>query len=168
MPTAHPCPITPNDYRRFIQLFQEQAFSIWPVVNSDDLLAKLDQPDPDPETLALAASLCAATIGQLRLPEHRESQDAISSLRFTNECLRFRDLYDYRETYSTASVLIPFFLHIYYANAGKLRTAGLLLRESIAYAHAMDLGQPQPHENHDKKEQTLRIRIYWLLFISER
>lgn len=168
MPTVHPTPIRPDDYCHFISLFREQAFSIWPVVDTDDLLTKLNQPSPSPETLAFAASLCAATIAQLRLPEHTASRNAISSLRFTAECHRFRELYDYRETHSTASVLIPFFLHIYYANANKLRTAGLLLRESIAYTHAMDLGSPQLHEHLDKKEQTLRLRIYWLLFISER
>jgi hypothetical protein len=157
-----------DEYRHFIHLFRQHAFPIWPVVDSDDLLAQLSQPDPDPEALALAASLSAATIAQLRLPEHTPARNTKSSLQFATECLWFRELYDYRSTYSTASVLIPFFLHIYYANDNKLRTAGFYLRESITYVHAMELGQPHAHPHLGKAERSLRLRIYWLLFISER
>ena len=170
---VHPHQLIPmREYRRLIQIFHQQAFRIWPVVDGDDLLAKLSQPDPDPETLALAASLCAATIAQLRLPEHTGAvtplRNAISSSHFATECLWLRELYDYRENYSIAAVLIPFFLHIYFANINKLRTAGLLLRESITYVHAMRLGQPETYRHLEKGERCLRLRIYWLLFISER
>lgn len=167
-PTVHRNLIPLEEYRCFIRLFHQQAFPIWPVVSADDLLGQLSQPDPDPECLALAASLCAATIAQLRLPEHMPTRNSKSSLQFATECLWFRERYDYRETHSTASVLIPFFLHIYYANANKLRTAGFFLRESIAYVHATKLGQPQTYQHLDEGERALRLRIYWLLFISER
>lgn len=173
-PTVQPFSIPMDKYRHFIHLFQQQAFPIWPVVNSDDLLADLhadlSQPDTNPETFALAASLCAATIAQLRLPEHTLSpqRNVATSFHFVSECLRLRQLYDYRETYSIASVLIPFFLHIHYANSNKLRTAGLFLRESITYVQAMQLGSPQTYQHVNERERGLRLRIYWLLFISER
>ncbi len=160
-----------DEYRHFLHLFRQQAFPIWPVVDADDLLTRLSQPDPDPETLALAASLCAATIAQLRLAEHDApgaSNAKQLAAQFATECLWFRELYDYRETYSTAAVLVPFFLHIYYANTNKLRTAGFFLRESITYVHAMELGQPQTYGHLAGAERSLRLRIYWLLFISER
>ena len=158
-----------EDYCHFVHVFQQQAFGIWPVVNAESLLEQLGQPNPKPETLALAASLCAATIGQLRLAEDdTPAPNAKSASQFVTECLWFRERYDYRETYSTASILIPFFLHIYYANTNKLRTAGLFLRESITYVHAMRLDQPETYQHLDKGERSLRLRIYWLLFISER
>ncbi len=158
-----------DDYRHFVYVFHEQAFGIWPVVSAENLLEQLGRPNPNPETLALAASLCAATIGQLRLAEDgTPAPNAKSASQFVTECLWFRERYDYRETYSTASILIPFFLHIYYANTNKLRTAGLFLRESITYVHAMRLDQPETYQHLDKGERSLRLRIYWLLFISER
>ncbi len=166
---VHSNPIVMDDYRHFVHVFHEQAFGIWPVVNAENLLERLGQPNPNPETLALAASLCAATIGQLRLEEDdTPAPNTKSASQFVTECLWFRERYDYRETYSTASILIPFFLHIYYANTNKLRTAGLFLRESITYVHAMRLDQPETYQHLDKEERSLRLRIYWLLFISER
>ncbi|KAF4459384.1 sucrose utilization SUC1 [Fusarium albosuccineum] len=155
-------------YRRFLHIFKRQAYSIWPVVNSNDLFAKITRDDKDYEAHALAASLCAATIAQLRVSEHTPLRNTVSSLQFATECLQFRELYDHRETFTIASVLIPFFLHIYYANANKLRTAGLFLRESITYVQFLELGHPETYSNLDKRERSLRLRVYWLLFISER
>ncbi|KAF4980245.1 hypothetical protein FZEAL_3704 [Fusarium zealandicum] len=157
-----------QDYQRFLGIFKVQAYSIWPVVDCDDLLARITQKDKDLEARALAASLCAATIAQLRLPEHAKPRNTTSSLQFSVDCLQLRDLYDYRETFTIASVLIPFFLHVYYANADKLRTAGLFLRESITYVQLLGLGQPDLYTHLDKREKSLRLRVYWLLFISER
>lgn len=141
---------------------------VWPVISCDDLLSKLAADPTDYEAYALAASLCAALIAQLRLPEHCQARHTTSSLQFATDCLRMRDLYDYRESYSLSSVLIPFFLHIYYANSSKLRTAGFFLREAITYVHALELGRPETYDHLGRKERSLRLRLYWLLLVSER
>lgn len=129
-------------YRHFIGVFHDRIYAIWPVVNYANLLARLEGDPDDYEAYALGAALCASTIAQLRLPEHTLSCDATSSARFAQDCLHMRDLYDYRETYSlTSSILTPFFLHAYYANSGKPRTAGYFLREALTYVHALELGR---------------------------
>ncbi|KAM5350551.1 hypothetical protein ACJ41O_007056 [Fusarium nematophilum] len=157
-----------TEYRRFIEIYRQQAYSIWPVINCDELLDRITQNSEDHESHALAAALCASTIAQLRLVEHTRPQNTTSSLQFTTECLYFRELYDYRETYTIASVLIPFFLHVYYANANKLRTAGFFLRESIMYVHALELGYPETYTHLGQWERSLRLRVYWLVLVTER
>lgn len=157
-----------DEYRRFIDTFRNRAYAVWPVIGCDDLLGKLAADSNDHEAYALAASLCAATIAQLRLSEHTDHRQTTSSCQFARDCLKTRELYDYRETYSLSSVLIPFFLHVYYANDNKLRTAGFYLRESITYVHALELGRPETYAHLDKKERSLRLRLYWLLLVTER
>ncbi|RSL62132.1 hypothetical protein CEP53_004866 [Fusarium sp. AF-6] len=156
------------DYKRFLGVFKQNSYSIWPVVDCDKILSDIAENDQDHESHALAASLCAATIAQLRLSEHTNQRNTLSSLQFATDCLQSREQYDYRETFSIASVLIPFFLHVYYANADKLRTAGLFLREAVTYVQLLELGHPERYAHLCKRERALRLRVYWLLLISER
>lgn len=122
----------------------------------------------DYETHALAAALCAATISQLRVEEHTNSRDSVSSLMFALDAEQLRTQYDYRENCSLPSLLAAFFLHMYYSNANKLRTAALLLREAITCAQTLELDRSDSLTALGSSEQSLRLRIYWLLFISEK
>jgi hypothetical protein len=117
----------------------------------------------------LAASICAASIAQLRLPEHTDScETTISSHQFAKDAQVVREQYEYRECHKLPSVLTPFFLHIYFANASKLRTAAVYLRESIASVHWLGLDRQETYESLEGKERSLKLRIFWILFISER
>ncbi|RGP63000.1 hypothetical protein FLONG3_10045 [Fusarium longipes] len=156
------------EYRRILDVSKRLVTSIWMVINPQDLLTKITENGEDYESHALAAALCAATIAQLRLPEHAGPRNTTSSLQFATECLQLRELYDYRESYSLSSALIPFFLHIYHSNGNKLRTAGLFLRESVTQVQLMQLGYPETYAHLNKPEQSLRLRIYWLVLITER
>lgn len=154
-------------YYRFIEIFHARLYPIWPVVSPDRLMANMAFNENDNETFALAAALCAATISQLRLEEHTNSRDAVSSLMFALEAERFRSAYDYRENCGLPSLLTAFFLHMYYSNANKLRTAALLLREAITCCHTLELHRSDTFTALSSIEQSLRLRVYWLLFISE-
>lgn len=76
-----------------LEIYRDRLYSIWPAVDSQALASRLTDCDPenDPEIYALATSVCAATLSQLRL-------DAVpvSSSRFEAETLRARSTYDYR------------------------------------------------------------------------
>ncbi|RYP49478.1 hypothetical protein DL768_004837 [Monosporascus sp. mg162] len=166
-PLRHPS-VPIDQYCRYTEIFKQRLSAVWPVVDCDALLLRLAQRQDDHETRSLAAALCAAVIAQLRLPEHTEPLDGISSHRFALDAEHFRALFDYRESLTIFSVLTSFFLHIYYANTQKLRTAGLLLRESVSIAQGMRLDQPAAYSNLGRVERTLRLRLFWLLFVSER
>ncbi|CAG7565027.1 unnamed protein product [Fusarium equiseti] len=154
-----PLPLPPYriplpEYQRILEISKRVVSSVWIVINPEDLFTKITQNNEDFESHALAAALCAATIAQLRLPEHAGPLNTTSSLQFATECLQLRELYDYRESHSIPSALIPFFLHVYHSNGNKLRTAGLFLREAVTQVQFMQLGYPETYDHLSKPEQT--------------
>lgn len=156
-------------YLEFLEIFRCQLYSIWPIVSCEELISRLKADDHDFEAYALAGALCAAVIAQLRLPEHMETFLPVSSRHFEMESRRLRNLFNYRDQYSMASLLTSFFLHIYFANTNKLQTAGLYLRESISHAHGLALHLPGMYTSSTAtSEHQLRLRVYWIMFISER
>jgi hypothetical protein len=167
-------------YRRVLLVYRKRAYSIWPVIRANDLLARLERDELDYESYALAAACCAATIANLRLPEHgcgADSNGAASSGhpsgdRFVREALRMRERYDYRESASLAAALTAFFIHIHYVNLSpaKPRSASHYLREAITFVHLLRLGEPEleGHRNWNSDERSLRVLVYWLILLSER
>ena len=167
-------------YCRFLDVFRTRVYSVWPVVSCDALVGRLSEDEDDYESWALAASVCAGVIAQLRLPEHHRDRDRtppgpttasagpVSSHRFAADAEHFRTRYDYREQISVSSLLASFFLHIYYANDGRLRTAGLYLRESLTQAHMLGLHRSDTYMTMPEDDRELRLRVYWVLFVSER
>lgn len=166
-PCLHHIPL--SSYLEFLEIFRHRLYPVWPIVSYDDLISRLRADNQDFEAYALAGALCAAVISQLRLPEHGASFLPISSRHFQIESERLRILFDYRDHYSIASLLTSFFIHVYFANTNKLQTAGLYLREAIAYAHGLELHRPETFASLTAiSEHQLRLRVYWILFISER
>lgn len=166
-PCLHHIPL--SSYLEFLEIFRHRLYPVWPIVSYDDLISRLRADNQDFEAYALAGALCAAVISQLRLLEHAASFLPVSSRHFQMESERLRILFDYRDHYSMASLLTSFFLHVYFANTNKLQTAGLCLREAIAYAHGLELHRPESFASLAAiSEHQLRLRVYWILFISER
>ena len=120
------------------------------------------------ESYALAAATCSAAIAQLRLPEHAPDFTPVSSRTFAQEAQLLRTCFDYRERPTLDALLTSFFLHIYFSNADKLRSAAHFLRESLTYAQQMFLHHPDTYQSMACEEYELRLRIYWILFVSER
>lgn len=154
-------------YCKFIEIFQHQLYSIWPVIDHQFLIARVTDYEDDFESYSLAAALCAAAISQLRLSEHSTSQDKVSSSSFALDAEYFKTRFDYREECSLSCLLTAFFLHMYYANANKMRTATMLLREAITFAHELELQHLDTLTNLEPEEKSLRVRVYWLLYITE-
>ena len=165
---APPAGISLKVYERFLQIFRQRLYSVWPIVSYDELIARLRNNLDDYESYALAAALCSAVIAQLRLPEHVGSFDSISSFELEAECQRLRRLFEYQEHFTMSSLLTSFFLHIYFANADKLRTAGFYLRETLTYAHGLKLHRSESYASLLSWERQIRLRVFWILFISER
>ncbi|KIW93066.1 uncharacterized protein Z519_06916 [Cladophialophora bantiana CBS 173.52] len=155
-------------YERFLEVFRLRLYSVWPVVSYGELIAALRNNQEDYESYSLAAALCAAVIAQLRLPEHVVSFNCVSSSEMVAESQKLRQLFEYQENYSMTSLLTSFFLHIYFANADKLRTAGFHLRETLTYAHGLKLHLLDDYADMNFREHQLRLRVYWILFVSER
>jgi hypothetical protein len=167
--SAPPSRIPLSVYCHYLNIYQERLYVIWPIVPYEDLISRLRQDEHDFESYALAASLCAAVIAQLKLPEHTTNDiDVTTSRDFEIETQRLRVLFDYRENITIASLLTSFFLHIYFANSKKIVTGGFFLRESIAYAQFLRLDWPPKSRSPRTERHQMRLRVYWVLFISER
>ena len=173
-------------YKRFLDVFKERLYSVWPVLCAETILARLNNDPSDYDTWALAASVCAGVISQLRLPEHchpkisspgssgsspassRGKTHVSTSHDFAADAIYFREQYDFRERPTVASLLTSFFLHIYCANSEYLSTAGFHLRESLTQAHMLGLHRSASYATVSPGERELRLRVYWVLFVSER
>jgi hypothetical protein len=154
-------------YKSFLKLMKDRMQCIWPVINYDDLIASFTEESAH-ESHALAASVCAATIGQLRLPEHLGQRKRSLAFQFAQDSRSFRNQFDFMETISVPSMLTSYFLHMYYVNAGKFQTAGFYMRECITYAQAMRLDHSETYDFLEPHDRSLKLRSYWLILITER
>ncbi|KAI9733040.1 MAG: hypothetical protein M1834_003585 [Cirrosporium novae-zelandiae] len=157
---------SPLILKSYLDIYDQRMYAIWPVVDSRALFALL-QDENDFESYALATSLCAATIAQLKLDRNghvHENPHPVSSHDLEVETIRLRSLFDFRERTNIPTILTSFFLHVYYANSGKTTSSTLLLREAIAIAHIMGLDKLCTSPNATSED----LRVYWLLFVTER
>jgi hypothetical protein len=170
--------VTLTDVYAYLEIYHYKMYPVWPVIDRLRLTAQLRAKLNDPETCALAFSVCAATGAQLRL----DSESAIASTfsfpagfdqvamsdRFAREAERHRSLYDYRERATTEGILIPLFLHFYYADKKKNLTCSLLLREAVSMCQLLNLDKESTYEGLPIAEQRYRRKIFWLLYVTER
>ena len=146
-------------------------YAIWPVVDADSLIAELDHNMIETEVLALTFSVCAATGVQLRLMDEapcKTWQQTGTTDRFASEAERVRKAVCVQENPSVASILIPFFLHVYYYSKNKKVAAALCLREALTLCELLDLDKEQAYSSLPYTEQVHRRKIFWLLFVTER
>ncbi|KPM39411.1 hypothetical protein AK830_g7148 [Neonectria ditissima] len=127
------------------QVYRSRMYPVWPVIQSDVLLAKLEisesRGEPNMETYTLATALSAATMMQLNLVPIEHESRTIDSACMANECLRTRLCFDYREHASIESVLVSFFLHVYHAKLDNRKAAMVFLQEAISLARFLRLDE---------------------------
>ena len=154
--------------RRYLDVYQQELYPIWPVVNTDGLLLRLEDSN-DAEAYSLATSLCAVTMAQLNvLPEGSSGLLVVDSSKMALESERARHAIDYQERPSISILLSSFFLHIAVANQGQINKATLLLREAITFAQLLGLDKVEHYLILCNQDAQLQLRIAWLLFITER
>ncbi|KAL2829211.1 hypothetical protein BDW59DRAFT_178557 [Aspergillus cavernicola] len=154
--------ISLSTYYTYIDIFRSQLYIVWPIVSTNNLKAQLDDVE-NTESYALAAALCAATLAQLRLPGH-----TVTSGDFVRECIRLRADFDYQCSASLESLLTSLFLHMCYANVDQIPLATFALRDAITHAHLLGLGNGELHRESQSEERQLRLRVYWILLVTER
>jgi uncharacterized Zn finger protein (UPF0148 family) len=164
--------ISTSHLSHFFDLYQERGYSIWPVVDTGTLTTCLLTCPDDMEAYGLATAICAATISQFQInaepdnPVGCKSHD--SSALFEKEAKRSREESDHMENVTIASLLSTFFLHVYSANVGRMAASTVLLTEAISKAHIIGLHKSSYYQRFDAEQQQHSLRIYWLLFITER
>ena len=169
---GNPKKISTSTISPYLDVYQARGYAIWPVVDTEALLARLLTNPDDMEAYALATAICAATITQFQIDAEPgspvEGHFRVSSAMFDSEAKRAREESDHSEHVTVSSLLGAFFLHVYAANIGRMSTSTIILGEAITKAHMIGLHKPTYYENMEVERIQDNIRIYWLLFITER
>lgn len=143
-----------------VRSYQQASYSVWPVVDAEVLLDKLEHGTPDVGTLCLAMALCAATMAQLQLVP-----TSVDSTMMAAECMRMREAHlDLR------SVLVSFFLHVYHAKINKRDSAMLFIREAVYGARLLKLDESVGGNDTELDADVVANKeiVFLLLWVSER
>lgn len=164
--------ISTSSISEYLEVYQSRGYAIWPVVDSETLLARLLTNPDDMEAYALATAICAAIISQFKIDAEPgspvEGHFRVSSALFEAEAKRARKESDHMEEITIWSLLSSFFLHVYSANIGRMAASTVLLGEAIIKAHIIGLHKLSYYQPMNTEQQQHNLRIYWLLFITER
>ncbi|ORY09611.1 hypothetical protein BCR34DRAFT_486997 [Clohesyomyces aquaticus] len=164
--------ISTSSIGHYLDIYQTRGYPIWPVVDTEALLARLLMYPEDMEAYALGTAVCAATISQFRIDAEPgspvEGHYRVSSGLFEQEAKRARAAFDHMEHVTTWSLLSSFFLHAYSANVGRMPASTVFLGETITKVHMIGLHKLSHYESMNLEQQQHDLRIYWLVFITER
>jgi hypothetical protein len=169
--TSDPRSISLETYFTYLDVYKDTLYTTWPIVSIDLLKSRLSENRAvDSESYALAAALSAATIVQLKLSWSKAMTEALvmEGEDFVRECLRHRNQCNYQDTITINLLLTSLFLHIYYANTGQINAATFALREAVTYADLLRLGDSITLKSVCRDERELRLRVFWVLFVTER
>jgi hypothetical protein len=140
------------------------------VVDANDLSTRLEN-KADVSAYALGAALGAVVLerwSQLGIFREEVASIQLGSEELAEESENARKQIIYQEIPSTDVLLSCFFLHIHSANSGRITKASLLLREAISFAQLLELDQAEHYATLTDSEAQLGLRIFWLLYITER
>ncbi|CZS97741.1 uncharacterized protein RAG0_06677 [Rhynchosporium agropyri] len=148
-------------------VYRLRMFPLWPIVAVEDLMAALQKDSGNMEAYALANSIAAATIVQLKLDPLRNSAEIVTVENMEGEVQRVISMGTMKLT--LGRLRVAFFLHVYYENLEAGGSKSLLhLREAITMAHLMKLHKESSYQGLSLDEQQFRKRVVWQLFVTER
>ncbi|KAJ6028625.1 hypothetical protein N7540_004201 [Penicillium herquei] len=163
-----------------IRLYQQYSYSVWPVVNAEVLLERLDDVVPehtshnDENIACLVTALCAATMAQLHLAPVIDGTHTVDSTAMAQACLRIRARCEsHREHLDISSLLVAFFLHVYHAKVNQRTSAMMYIQEAISGARILRLDEARLSGNvvGSKVDDDLianKELVFPLLWVSER
>ncbi|KAF1937607.1 hypothetical protein EJ02DRAFT_50285 [Clathrospora elynae] len=157
---------------QYLDIYQARGYGIWPVVDAEALTARLLTHPEDLEAHSLATAICAAVVSQFPIDSEPgipvECHYRVSSSAFETEAKKARNDSDHFENVTIFSLLGSFFLHVHAANVGRMNASTILLGEAIFKSHILGLHKSSHYQLMDAEQTQHTLRIYWLLFITER
>lgn len=153
-----------HEFHTYLRHFTDRLSFIWPVLDVNQLLARLHD-QTDHVSYALATAICGATIAQLQIATHEHRHLPLS---MAHDAERTRFLLDYHNSQLVDALLTCFFLHVLYSNIGKSTKALVCLREAITYAHILGIHQDAFYADLSDDSAQSHLRIAWILFITDK
>lgn len=164
-----------------LHLYRQYSYSVWPVVNADALLDRIEDVDPEntsheEENVAcLVTALCAATMAQLHLAPMMDGARKVDSTVLAQACLRIRSRCNsHREHLDISSILVSFFLHVYHAKVNQRKSAMMYIQEAISGSRILRLdegsmtGEGLRFFGADDQFIANKELVFPLLWVSER
>ncbi|OAQ58777.1 amylase cluster transcriptional regulator AmyR [Purpureocillium lilacinum] len=175
-------------FEPYVRLFIDRLYPIFPVLDCQCLmwLVHTDEALSQPLTraeYALLTSLSAGVVMQLNIEDLPGQASAgnnaeaastplaqlpSSAQFFASQCLQARQGYSFIEEADEWTVMTSFFLFAYYGNLDQSRSAWHYLREAVGLAQSLGVDDPELYADWDTNTQQRRLRLFWLLFITER
>jgi hypothetical protein len=156
-----------------IRLYQQYSYSVWPVVNTEALLGRLEDIYPERvnsnmgNTSCLIMALCAATMAQLHLDPLVDGSRTVDSTAMAQACLRMRTSCDsHGANLDVRSILVSFFLHVYYAKVNQRNSAMMFIQEAMTGARLLRLNEEFLYEEDELIAN--KALVFPLLWVSER
>lgn len=166
--TRYPYTIAVKTLEIYLDIYHHKLYPVWPIVNVSSLMDRLQAVEVESGAYMLASSVCAATILQLQLAVVGNFGVLFEPQAALDEIEDLRQAQKYRQHNSLDSLSTSFFLHIAYLHLGQRTTSTLLLRETISIAHILGLHSSSHYTNLIFGVVQDHLRLWWLLFITER
>lgn len=162
-----------------LALFYERLGGVMPVFSRTWLFSRLDKDDhqTDPHFAAMLIAMSALVVIQAQ--PHADAKDKRAdrlsarkrrskATRLLEETLKLREGPMLGQHSNLEMCCTSFFVFATLFGLGEHSAAWYRLRESITLAHLCRLHEPASYENLPRDEAERRLRMYWLLAITER
>ena len=177
-PSSPRTPLPPDVVHHCVDFFFSNMYPTQPILHRTSLQQAIGNTHRSIEAYCLVTSLCAYMMIQpnMRLPATSPSADNDADLGSTtmlgmsllSEALEARKDLSYYENVSLASVTTSFFLFGCHFCLEKHSAAWFHLREATTLALLAGMHQEDTYRAGNLLELTLRRRLFWLLFVTER
>lgn len=153
-----------------LRMYNEQLYGIWPLLNAEHLIQRLEYEPRNPEIYALATAISGATLSNLNQAIVHESLfEPLLPEAFTDEAKRVRATYDHMEPVTINGTLTSYFLHIFYGRQPlRVQTATFYIREAITFAQLFGMHIEETYPRYCVNDQQVMRKLYFLLFMTER
>ncbi|KAH0566248.1 hypothetical protein GP486_000346 [Trichoglossum hirsutum] len=162
--------------RSCVDVFFRKMYPTMPVLHKETVYDSLPAMHSSPEAYCLIVALCGVVIVQPRMDSesypptapHRDSFEWPPVEYLIQETTRGRDRWDYIGNPTLWTVITSFFLFACFFGLDNHNAAWFYLRESITFAELIGLPNEESYRVLDEREATLRRRMFWVLFVTER
>jgi hypothetical protein len=167
LPILHRIPLTILSIP--LRMYAEKLYGIWPLLNAENLIQRLENDPNDPEIYALATALSGATLSNLnQVIVHESLLEPLVAESFITESKRVRSTFDYMESVTLNTTLTSYFLHIFYGRQSlRTQTAIFYIREAITFAQLFGMHIEDTYSRYPINDQQVMRKLYFLLFMTE-
>jgi hypothetical protein len=154
-----------------LNVFFERVYPMIPVFARDEVLLRLNSTGlRDRDFIAMILSMTALSlVHPLNASEELQRPTrARQATMLLDEACRLSARWDYGCAASTESVLTSYLMFGTLFELGHASGARMRLRESISMGEAMRLDDPEAYAGLDSNEARRRMRMYWILAVTER